>query len=106
MFVHVLFADTVFLSVAFFFLELTNPALWALPMDIAPTDAGMASGFMNTGFGLAGVLSPAVFGFLLDRGHGWELPVALSVGLLAVGAILVSWIDPRPLGTTVGSVRA
>jgi MFS family permease len=96
-FVHVLFADTIFLSVAFFFLELTNPALWALPMDIAPRDAGMASGFMNTGFGLAGVLSPAAFGFLLDRGNGWELPVGLSVALLAVGAILVSWIDPRPI---------
>ena len=57
---------TVSLAAAFFFLELTNSTIWALPMDIAPGHAGAASGLVNTGFGIAGVLSPSVFGLLLD----------------------------------------
>jgi sugar phosphate permease len=105
LFVHGLVIDTVLLSAAFFFLELTNPALWALPMDIAPRDSGMASGFMNTGFGIAGVLSPSVFGFLLDQGHGWILPVGLSVVLLGAGALMTSFVDARPIGEDA-AVRA
>ena len=50
------------LAAAFFFLELTNAVLWALPIDIAGPYAGTAGGMMNTGFGIAGMLSPVAFG--------------------------------------------
>ena len=63
---------------SFFFLELCNSVLWAIPMDIAPRHAGTAGGLMNTGFGVAGILSPVTFGFLLDQTGSWLVPFGLS----------------------------
>ena len=37
------------LSGAFLFLELTIGPIWAIPMDIAPSYSGTASGLMNSG---------------------------------------------------------
>jgi MFS family permease len=92
---HHLTVTTISLAAAFFFLELTNSTIWALPMDIAPAHAGAASGMVNTGFGIAGVLSPAVFGFLLQRSGGnWQVPLMVSVGVLAVGALCAFRVDP------------
>jgi MFS family permease len=95
--VHDLVIVTISLTVSFFFLELTNSVLWTIPMDIAPDHAGVASGLMNTGFGVAGIVSPIVFGFLIDRTGNWQLPFALSVVLLAIGTLLSLRVDPRPL---------
>jgi MFS family permease len=95
--VHNLVLVTISLALSFFFLELTNSVLWAIPMDIAPEHAGVASGLMNTGFGVAGIVSPIVFGFLIDRTGNWQLPFGLSVALLAVGTLLALRVDPRPL---------
>ena len=53
-----LLVATISLALSFFFLELCNANLWAIPMDVAPQWSGTASGFMNTGFGIAGVVSP------------------------------------------------
>jgi MFS family permease len=87
---------TVCLAGSFFFLELTNAALWAIPMDVAPRHAGAASGLMNSGFGIAGVISPIAFGYLLDHG-GWELPFGLTIALLAGGVLLAARLRPEPL---------
>jgi MFS family permease len=94
LFVHDLIIVSVCLSLAFFFLELTNAVLWALPMDIAPSYAGIAGGLMNTGFGVAGVLSPVVFGALLQLTGSWQVPFATSVVLLLIGVVLSLRIDP------------
>ena len=80
-----LVATTVSLAAAFFFLELTNSTIWALPMDVAPDHAGAASGLVNTGFGIAGVASPAVFGLLLQSTGDWRAPLLLSALILAAG---------------------
>ena len=75
------------LAAAFFFLELTNAVLWTLPLDIAGPYAGTAGGMMNTGFGVAGMISPVVFGVLIERTGHYELPFFISAGLLLVGAL-------------------
>ena len=98
LFIHNLVTVSILLSLAFFFLELCNPVLWVLPMDLAPQYAGTAGGIMNLGFGIAGVLSPSFFGFLIDRAGSWEVPFAISIFLLFVGVLLAFRIDPtRPL---------
>jgi MFS family permease len=103
LFEHSLEPTTISLAAAFFLLELTNSTLWALPMDVAPEHAGAASGLMNTGFGLAGVLSPLVVGVLLGvSGGDWRLPMLISAVLLAVGAVVATRIDPRRLVTRPG----
>ena len=66
-------------------------------MDIAPQHAGTAGGLMNTGFGIAGVLSPLVFGVLLDATGSWQVPFAVSAAILFIGAVAALRINPQPL---------
>src|SRR6516225_1509949 len=82
------------LALGFFFLELTNAVLWALPIDIAGSHAGTASGMMNSGFGIAGMVSPVAFGIIVERTGRYDLPFLLSAGLLLVGAICSMFVDP------------
>jgi MFS family permease len=82
------------LSAALFCLELTIGPIWSVPMDIAPQHAGTASGIMNTGSAIAAIISPTVFGYVVDLTGSWELPFAGSIGLLLVGAILTFWMRP------------
>jgi MFS family permease len=86
------------LCCAFFSMELVIAPLWAVPMDIAPRYAGTASSFMNFGFGLAGIVSPLVFGYIIDLTGNWHLPFALSIALLWVGIMMAFRMRPdRPL---------
>jgi MFS family permease len=86
------------LSGAFFFLELTIGPIWAIPMDIAPAYSGTASGIMNSGSALAAIVSPLVFGIVIDRTHDWSLPFWGSIALLAIGAFLSFFMHPdQPL---------
>lgn len=95
-FTHALVVATVSLAIAFFFLELTNAPLWAIPMDVAPVWAGTASGVMNTGFGIAGILSPIVFGVLVQAA-GWQVPFIVSIVLLAAAAVVAGIMRPVPV---------
>ena len=82
------------LSIAFFFSELVVAPIWAVPMDIAPRYAGTASGMMNFGFGLAGILWPLLFGFAVDATGSWSIPFCASLLLLLVGAGLAFRMRP------------
>jgi MFS family permease len=82
-----------FLSASFFFLEITNPVLWTLPLDIAGKYAGTAGGMMNTGFGVAGMVSPVVFGYLIETTGSYNVPFTISACLLAVGIVAALFID-------------
>jgi MFS family permease len=85
------------LCCAFLSMELVIAPLWAVPMDIAPRYAGTASSFMNLGFGLAGIISPLAFGYIIDATGNWHLPFALSIGLLLIGIVASFWMRPdRP----------
>lgn len=95
LFVHDVIAVTVCLAVAFLLLESTNSVLWSIPMDLAPEHAGTASGLMNTGFGAAGIVSPFVFGVLIDATGSWQVPFAASAVLLLCGGLLGLRLDPR-----------
>lgn len=84
----------ILLAAAFFLIELTNAVLWTLPLDIAGKYGGTAGGMMNTGFGVAGIVSAPVFGYLYDRTGSYNVPFLLSAGLLVIGAISSLFIDP------------
>jgi len=94
LFSHNLTGAAICLSLAFFFSEFTIGPMWAIPMDIAPRYAGSASGLMNTGTAFAAIISPLVFGFVIDKTGNWELPFIGSIGLLFAGAILAFWMKP------------
>jgi MFS family permease len=82
------------LTLAFFFAELIVAPIWSVPMDIAPRYAGTASGMMNFGFGVTGLVSPSSFGYLVDRTGSWVIPFAGSSALLLVGAVLAMRLRP------------
>ncbi|WDZ97607.1 MFS transporter [Herbaspirillum sp. WKF16] len=82
------------LSGAFFMLELTIGPIWAVPMDVAPKFAGTASGMLNTGAALATIISPLVFGAIVDLSGNWNLPFVGSGVFLLIGAL--STLAMRP----------
>jgi MFS family permease len=83
------------LSAGFFCLELVIGPIWAVPMDIAPQYAGTASGLMNFGSAVAAIVSPLVFGFVVDMIGNWTLPFIGSVALLVLGAALAFTMHPE-----------
>lgn len=93
-FVHDLTTIAICLSLAFFFAELIVAPIWAIPMDIAPQYSGSASGFMNFGFGMAGIISPVVFGWAIDVTGRWDVPFIASLGVLLLGAALAFTTNP------------
>jgi MFS family permease len=100
---HNLTIAAVGLSLAFFFAELIVAPIWSVPMDIAPRYAGTASGMMNFGFGVAGLVSPSSFGYLVDRTGSWVVPFIASIVLLLLGAVLASRLRPdRPFIEAAG----
>ncbi len=94
------------LAGAFFAIELTNAVLWSLPIDIAGRYGGTAAGMMNTGFGVAGMIAPVAFGFLIQRTGNYQMAFMLSAGLLAIGAISACFIDPNKHVLDPASVQA
>ncbi len=102
-FVHSTFGIALCLSGSFFFLELTIGPIWAVPSDITGTHAGIASGMMNAGSAIAGILSPIIFGFLVDKTGSWTLPFAGSIAMLLIGIGAALRIRPQqPLVTEAG----
>jgi len=108
--VHNVTVAALCLSLAFFFAELIVAPIWSIPMDIAPRYAGTASGMMNFGFAVAGLISPSSFGYLVDRTGSWVVPFIASIVLLLLGAVLASRLRPdRPFPdapATVYSVKS
>ena len=92
--IHDLKTAAVCLSLAFFCAELIVAPIWSVPMDIAPRYAGTASGMMNTGFAVAGLVSPSSFGYLVDLTGSWVVPFVGSIVLLFCGAILALRLRP------------
>ncbi len=103
---HNLTSAAVFLSLAFFFAELIVGPIWSVPMDVAPRYAGTASGMMNFGFGVAGLVSPLSFGYLVDRTGSWQVPFIASISLLLLGAVLAFRLQPdRPFVEDIAGQR-
>ena len=95
LFVHDATRAALVLGCAFFFAEMTIGAMWATPMDIAPHLAGTASGLMNCGSALAAIVSPLVFGWIIDATGSWPLPFLGTMALMAAGAIGAFFMHPE-----------
>ena len=85
---------TLCLAGGFFFLELVIGPIWSVPMDIAPQYSGTASGLMNTGSAVAAIVSPLVFGYIVDLTGDWHLPFLGSVIMLVLGSVLAFTMHP------------
>lgn len=89
-----LIITTIAISLAFFCLELTIGPIWAVPMDVAPKHVGIASGLMNAGSAVAGIISPIIFGIIIYLTGNWNLPFYGSILLLITGIFLTFFLRP------------
>ncbi len=85
---------TLFLFGTFFCSEAAVGPIWAVPMDITHEYAGIAGGMMNSGFAIAGVISPIVFGWVIDHFKNWDVAFYLSIGICFAGAVLCLFMRP------------
>lgn len=69
-------------------------AFWATTIDLARRHAGTASGVMNMGGNLGGVVSPTLTPLLAEH-YGWASALYLMGTLALAGALLWLLIDPR-----------
>ncbi|HTV93444.1 MAG TPA: MFS transporter [Verrucomicrobiae bacterium] len=92
----------VLLALAMFMLECAVSNCWAVAMDLGGQNfCGTISGFMNTGFGVAGILSPLIFGILVDRTGSWLAGFIIGSAILILGAIAIAFVNAtRQVGHT------
>jgi sugar phosphate permease len=94
LFVHDLSSAAIALGAALFFLETSEAPIWAVPIDVAPNYASLASGIMSTGAGFGAILSPAAFGMISDFTGSYWLAFLPSIALLASGIGLAFAMRP------------
>jgi MFS family permease len=82
------------LAASMFFLELTIAPMYAVPMDISKEYAGLGSAYIIMGVAIAGIISPVVFGWLIDVTGNWNVPFATGVVILVIGAAVVGVLRP------------
>jgi MFS family permease len=104
LFIHDLSTVVALLAASMFFLELTIAPMYAVPMDISKEYAGLGSAYIIMGVAIAGIISPVVFGWLIDLTGNWNVPFATGVVILLFGAAVVGVLRPDvPLKVPVGS---
>ena len=75
-----------------FFLGLIMPARDLIVRAVTPPGAfGKVFGFVTTGFNIAGVVAPPVFGWMMDNGSPRAILITAGVaGLLAIPTVMVT----------------
>jgi len=94
LFIDDLTAIVALLAASMFFLELTIAPMYAVPMDISREYAGLGSAYIIMGVAIAGIISPVVFGWLIDLTGNWNVPFAIGIAILLVGAAVVGVLRP------------
>lgn len=85
------------LAVAYSSLAFAASGIWSLPADVAPSDRHVASvgGIQNFASNLAGIGSPLLIGFLVDRTGSFVVPLLVVAGFALVGALSYAFIVQR-----------
>ena len=96
------FAAVVGITLCYGLVELTEGAYWAGTMRLAGTNTMTATGVLNTGGALGGLIGIPVVAFY--SGHGaWN--VAFLIGAVCSIASAIAWlgVDTTPRGTAIRS---
>jgi len=85
------------MAAAGFFTGLTMPSRDMIVRSVTPHGAyGLVFGFVSSGFNIAGIVSPTIFGLLLDHGHVREMFFFMAIcALLAIGTVAISTAGKR-----------
>lgn len=93
-----LYMALIFLAISYSSLAVAATAIWSLPADVAPSSNHVASigGIQNFASNIAGIISPFLFGYLLDLFSGNYVPsFALAAGVAVIGAFNYAFIVGR-----------
>ena len=82
------------ISMASFSNDLVMSGAWTSTMDIGGKYAGTVSGAMNMFGNFAGVLAPALVGYILKETGDWNLTFYISAAIYAGGIVCWALIDP------------
>ena len=93
--------STLFVALAFFFVQLQIPAWWGVVTDISGKHVGAMFGLMNSMGGIGAISSPIFLGALTDhlKAQGaegrmqWDPGFYVYAGLMVVGALCWTMID-------------
>lgn len=74
-----------------------SAALWALPSDVAPNRANVATigGIQNMAANLAGIISPIMIGIIMQYTHSFTLPLEIAGVVGIAGALIYGFWLPR-----------
>lgn len=93
-----LYMALIFLAISYSSLAVAATAIWSLPADVAPSSHHVASigGIQNFASNIAGIISPFLFGYLLDVFNGNYIPsFALAAGVAVIGAFNYAFVVGR-----------
>jgi sugar phosphate permease len=80
----------VYLTLAVGFLTLNHPPFHAIPQHISAKDGGVIFGMVNTSGTVAGILAPALTGFIaVLSGNHWEYALYFAAAVSVCGAITI-----------------
>lgn len=85
-------AALAYITLSVTFLGLNFTMFWTLPIDIGPKSAGTLSGIMNTSGTVAGIIAPALTGFLIVSLGSWQWVLFIGAALALMGAILTRFM--------------
>jgi MFS transporter, ACS family, hexuronate transporter len=92
-----------FMSAAIFFVYLTGTTYWAIIQETVPGEhMGAASGFVHLIANCAGIIGPAVTGFIVQATGIFTSAFLLAGGVAVLGALLVA-IFVKPIEERPGS---
>jgi MFS family permease len=85
------------LSIAGFFSGIIMPSRDLIVRQVTPPGAyGRVFGFVSTGFNIAGIISPLIYGQFLDRGHSREIFYFMAAcALLSIATVVISVSNRR-----------
>lgn len=85
-----------------------SAALWALPSDVAPNRANVATigGIQNMAANLAGIISPILIGVIMQFTHSFVIPLEIAGVIGVVGAVVYAFWLPRVQPTGVADNAA
>lgn len=74
-----------------------SAALWALPSDVAPNRANVATigGIQNMAANLAGIISPILIGVIMQYTHSFVIPLEIAGVVGIAGALIYGFWLPR-----------
>jgi len=85
----------VLLALALASADFALSACWAVCLDIGAEHAGVVTACMNSVGNLGGLAGPIVVGYMVDTWHSWTMPLYVTAGVYAFGALAWLAIDPR-----------